>query len=258
MDNKEKLLEQLSRLGLSPDESKVYIELLRGPRTHLQISKETGVNRTKVYRIAEDLQARSLIGRRSDDRGTFLIATDPSALEMSLISQETRLKQQRKALSDVLPMLSKLQREDSRDFTVRTYDGTAGLKQMCWHELKTKGELLAIGNGTIEQIASDEKWAFKHRQRQIEVGYVTRELVNYDYSTSELPELASQQLIESKLYRVRMLAPSVLCIDNQTIIYNDTVAIYHWKQEKKVGTEIISPSYAEMMRQIFEHYWSMA
>lgn len=258
MNSDGNLLKKLSQLGLSLEESKVYVELLRGPRTHLQVSKETGVNRTKVYRIVEDLQQRSLVGRRVDDRGTFLIATDPSALEVTLISEEARLRQQRKALSDVLPALALLQGEDHRGFTVRTYDGTAGLKQMCWHELKAKGELLALGNGTIEQIASDDKWALKHRQHQIEAGYTTRELINYDYSISDLPDLASQQLIESKLYRVRMLAPSILPIDNQTTIYNDTVAVYHWKQEKKVGLEIISSSYADMMRQIFEHYWNMA
>lgn len=258
MNSKDDLLEQLSQLGLNPEESRVYLELLQGPRTHLQVSKETGVNRTKVYRIVEDLQQRSLVGRRVDDRGTFLVATDPSALEVSLISEEERLKQQRKTLSSLLPTLTKLQGKDMHDFAVRTYDGTAGLKQMCWHELKAKSELLALGNGTIEQIASDEKWAMKHRQRQIEAGYITRELVNYDYLTSDLPELASRQLIESKLYRMRVLAPSVLSIDNQTTIYNDTVAIYHWKQEKKVGIEIISATYAQMMRQMFEHYWNVA
>lgn len=258
MNSNEKLLEQLSQLGLSREESKVYIELLRGPRTHLQLSKETGVNRTKVYRIVADLKQRSLVGDRVDDRGVFLIATDPSALEITLISAEERLKQQRTAFQQTLPVLTQIQGNSARDFTVRTYDGIAGLKQMCWHELKAKDELLAMGNGTIEQIASDDAWAFKHRQRQIEAGYVTRELINYDYSTSDLPDLASQHLIESKLYRVRMLAPSVLTIDNQTTIYNDTVAIYHWKQEKKVGIEITSPSYADMMRQIFEHYWNIA
>ena len=131
-------------------------------------------------------------------------------------------------------------------------------KQMCWHELKTDGEVVSLGNGTIEQLVSDDTWALSHRYRQIQAGYKIRDLVNYDYTTRELPELSSDLLLEAGVYSHRLISPSIIMFDSQTVIYNDVVAIYHWKQEKKVGIEIISQTYADMMRQIFEHYWEIA
>lgn len=249
---------QLKTLGFSDEESVVYMELLKGPRTHLQISKTTGVNRTKVYRIVEHLEQQSVVSKRIDDRGTFLMASDPSSLEVALITQEENIKQRRAVLGQLIPALSTLQGKDIQSFVARTYDGIAGLKQMCWHELKAENELLSLGNGTIEQIVSDKNWALEHRRRQIGSGYLTREIVNYDYTTNELPELASELLIKSQLYLCRILPPTVLTMAPQTTIYNDTVAIYHWKQEKKVGIEILSASYAAMMRQVFEEYWQKA
>ena len=252
------MIEKLGTLKLSTDEAKIYLELLREPSTHLQISYTTGINRTKVYRLVEQLEKRSLISRRTDDRGTFLVASDPSALEVSLITQEEELNRQREALKYVVPALTQMQGRDYRAFMVRTYEGQAGLKQMCWHELKTRGELLSLGNGTIEQLVDDDRWADKHRDRQITAGYKTRELVNWEYTPDVLPELTTEKIFNAHIYDYRLLSPDILPFDNQTSIYNDTVAIYHWKHDQSVGVEIISSTYADMMRQIFEYYWHLA
>lgn len=257
-NNQNDIVAMLRALRLSSDEAKMYMELLRGPSTHLQLSRATGINRTKVYRLAEQLERRSLIARRTDDRGSFLVASDPSALEVKLISQEEELKRQREALKKLVPLLTQMHDKDPRAFVVRTYEGQAGLKQMCWHELETEGELLALGNGTVEQLVGDDSWADKQRDRQIARGYKARELINWEYTPETLPDLTSQKISKAEIYSHRVLSPNIITFDNQTTIYNDTVAIYHWKYEQKVGIEIISPTYAQMMRQIFEYYWVLA
>lgn len=257
-NNLNDIMTMLRALEISPEESKIYMELLRGPSTHLQLSRATGVNRTKIYRLVERLQKRSLISRRTDDRGTFLEASDPSALEVQLITQEEELSRQRAALKRLVPMLTQIQGKDMRAFVVQTYEGQEGLKQMCWHELQTKGELLSLGNGTIEQLVGDDRWADQQRERQLTAGYRSRELINWGQDPKALPELTSQKMIEADIYSYRILSPDIITFDSQTIIYNDTVAIYHWKYDQQVGVEITSPTYAQMMRQIFEYYWVLA
>jgi DNA-binding IscR family transcriptional regulator len=258
MNSRNDIISKFQELDFTIEEAKVYIELLQGPSSHLQLSNATGVNRTKVYRIIQELEQRSLVARHTDDRGTFLIASDPSALEVLLVTKQQKLNNQREIVTQLVPSLSLLQTKGKNAFVVRHYEGYAGLKQMCWHELKTKGDSLSLGNGTIEQLVGDARWANNHRNRQIATGYASRELINRPYSTDDLPELASQKLIESSLYSFRMISPDIIAFDSQTIIYNDTVSIYHWKHDQKLGIEIISPTYALMMRQIFEHYWNLA
>jgi hypothetical protein len=46
-----------------------------------------------------------------------------------------------------------------------------------------------------------------------------------------------------------------LNIEQQIAIYNDTVSVYHWRDDQKVGSETINKAYADTMRQMFESYW---
>ncbi len=251
------MLEKLGTLGLTRDQAKVYLGLYRNPSTHLQLSRDTGVNRTKVYRIIDELEKRGLVARRTDDRGAFIVACDITELEVRLIQQEERLKKQRFILQGLASDLNAL-KDESASFFVQTYEGATGYKQMCWHELRTKGVLLSFGNGTIEEESSDSSWAGHHRERQIEAGYKTIEVTNYNYGENGTEAFTAQALLKAGLYEHRRLSPDILAFDGQTIIYNDTVAIYHWKHERKVGLEIISKSYANMMRDIFYHYWELS
>lgn len=254
LNKTDNILAKLHKFGLSTDEAKVYVELLREPSTHLKLSHVTGVNRTKVYRIIADLEKKSLVSRRTDDRGTFLTASDPSALEVRLVSQEERIKQQRSTLTQLLPSLKALTTDTSRAFVVQTYEGIDGLKQMVWHELKAKGEIVSFGGQTIEDIIHDRRWAEKHRGLTVEAGYKVRDLLNPNV---DLPTFTNNAEF-MKNYSYRQVSSEQIFFNEQTVIYNDTVSIYHWRENKKVGVEIISKTYANMMRSIFEHYWELA
>lgn len=253
-DSKDTLRDYLKALGLSQDEASIYLALLREPSNHLRLSRELGIARTKVYRLAEQLEKRSLIVRRTDDRGTFLIAADPATLEVTLVTQEQALRQRRATLMQAMPLLEALRTGDAHLFEIRTYEGIEGLKQMCWHELRTKGELLALGGQTVEDLIDDHRWAEKHRTLTAEAGYRIREILTPDIN---LPGF-TDNLHFMQRYEYRQLPQSTLNAYEQMVIYNDTVSVYHWRERQKVGVEIISKSYANTMRQVFEHYWTMA
>jgi DNA-binding MarR family transcriptional regulator len=254
LNNKDTLLQELQTLNLRPDEAKIYLALLSAPSTHLHVSNETGINRTKVYRVAGELEKRGLIARRTDDRGTFLVAADPATLELELVSKEMRLKQQRDAFQRLVPALEQLQTDSTNDFVVHTYEGVDGFKQMLWHELKTQREGVCFGNGRLEVLVPDHTWAERQRQRTIDAGYHIREILNPDTKPKNFTDLADF----SNGYQKRLIPATVLKIEQPTIIYNDTVAIYNWCDGHRVGIEIISKTYSDTMRQVFEHYWQLA
>ena len=109
MLNKKDTISYLRTLGLSHDEAKVYLELLKAPASHLELARTTGVNRTKVYRIIDDLEKRSLVTARTDDRGTLLTASDPATLEVGIVNREETVKSQRQVFQHLLPSLQALQ-----------------------------------------------------------------------------------------------------------------------------------------------------
>lgn len=253
-DNKEELLQQLTAFGLSSEEATIYLALLERPSTALQVSRSTGIARTTVYRLVDQLEKRSLVSKHVDDRGPFIVASDPASLEVEIVTTEKIAEQKRELLSSLLPRLGQIQKEGDSDFAVRTYEGEEGFKQMCWHELKTIGELVNFGSGTIEELIPRRRWAEKHRQLSVEANYRVRELIN---DKIDIPTFTSNQEYMQQ-YACRSLPKEILPFDNQTVIYNDTVSIYHWRDGKRIGIEIISESYAAMMRTMFEHYWEMA
>lgn len=253
MDNKGKVIEQLCRLGLSDNEARLYLELLREPRTHMRLAHATGINRTKVYRLASELERRSLITRRTDDKGMFLVAADPSTLEVEIATEEERLKMRRKTFDQLLPMLAGIQGSDPSRFVVRTYEGVEGFKQMLWHELKTKREAVFFGSGTIEDLVSSRRWAEKHRAMTVEAGYRIRELLN---SGEDITSTTNKDYEKCHIHRY--IPVTQLLLRSQIGIYNDTVVIYHWRYDQKVGLEIVNEAYAQMQRQIFEYYWQLA
>lgn len=254
MNTRDAIIEKLHQIGLGHYEAKLYVALLNGPSTHLRLAQATGINRTKVYRLAEDLEKRGLIRRQADDSGTYLVAADPSTLEIAIVDAERQVRRQREALDSAMPTLQAIQQGNGQAFVIHTYEGSEGFKQMLWHELKTEGEALIFGSGAIEDLVDDHHWAEKHRIKTIEADYTLREINN---PHGKLPHPASKQA-SAHMSHKRIISPSVLQLEHQIVIYNTTVATYHWRKQQKVGSEIVSASYAHMMRQVFENFWDLA
>lgn len=256
MNKKNTILPQLLALNLSLDEAKLYVELLKGPSTHLQLARDTGVNRTKVYRLIDNLQKRSLVSSQVNDQGTFLVASDPQTLEVAIVTQEEVVRKQRAIFEQVLPALESLKPQETNDksFVIQTYEGVEGFKQMLWHELKTKNEILILGSGAIHDLVESHTWAEKHRAMTVKAGYAIREIINPGKKPPQFTK--SQEFMN--IFTKRTLPEDALYIDHALVIYNNVVATYYWRDDQKVGFEIISAAYARTMRQIFEKYWAEA
>lgn len=262
MNNNDQLLRNLTALGLSLDESKVYIALLSEPMTHLQIARSTGVNRSKVYRVADDLIARGLLTKTVNDEGKELVANDPKNLESQIETEQLKIQKQKAALSGALPQLSDLftngAMTSADDFTVNTYQGVEGLKQMLWNELKTKNEICVfVHNYSLNKMAG-KTWADKYRRRVTDLKIPHRILENTDAEHA----LESTSLDDyDSVYKVRMLPREVLDMQLEITIHDDTVSMYHWNDNPKgprIGVEIHNKQFARMQQAIFENYWNLA
>jgi Sugar-specific transcriptional regulator TrmB len=253
LNNKKDLHGQLCVLGLSCDEATIYLELLKGPTTHLKLAQATGINRTKIYRLADELENRSLVTKRVDDRGMALVATDPSTLEVELVTQREVLARKYAVFQSLLPQLENI-RTRSAGFTVHTYVGEKGFKQMLWHELNAREELLSMGDTLLEKMVHSRRWTEQYRNKVLAAGFHIRALVNRD---SPYRDFTQNKMYLSR-YSCRCIPQNILILNHAMDIYNDTVAVLRWNDDHKVGIEIIDASHAQAMRQIFESYWNIA
>jgi hypothetical protein len=255
MDRDDVATTGLSALGLTTTEAAVYVELLRKPATHAQLSVLTGINRTTLYRLVRKLEQRGLVTQRLDDRGKFLVAAHPSTLEVEVLTQEQLAKRQRTAFTQVMPLLESIQEGYAADFAIHTYEGIDGFKRMLWHELKTVGECLCIGGAALEELGVDQRWAEKHRQRTIEAGYHVRELANPGVTPDPFTD---NETFLRQYYQLRIIRPDVLPINHLITIYNDTVATYNVYEGRHIGLEVVSKTYVQTFRAVFEQFWQVA
>jgi hypothetical protein len=202
----------------------------------------------------EILENKGLVIRHMDDTGSFIKASDPANFEIELSSEEERLKGKRDLLNELVPALNAFKKNDSSLFSVRTFEGESGFRQMAWHDLKAKTDLLCLGFVEVETLINDHRWSELHRKMTVEAGFNVKEIVND--KTDVLAFTKNKDYM--KRYFCRSIPKSILPLDNQIAIYNNVVAIYHWREGRAVGVEIVSETYAQTMRAVFEHYWEMS
>jgi hypothetical protein len=123
---------------------------------------------------------------------------------------------------------------------------------MLWHELKTQGENLMFGRASLSDLISSQRWISQHQERMSQAKY-TDQHVRVLINAGEDKRIFTL----AKNYSYRVLDKDVLLLENQIATYNDTVALYHWRHQQKVGVEIINQALAQTMRQMFTHYWEL-
>src|SRR3989339_1952405 len=107
--NKQILLSQLESFGLDKIEVDIYLFLLEnGSKTPLDLSRETNINRSRIYRYLDKLKAKKLIEESNIGRGLKLKASDPQNLELLIHEQEYSLQKQKEMFPEIMNELSSL------------------------------------------------------------------------------------------------------------------------------------------------------
>ena len=251
--NKQTITTQLKILGLDDIEVKIYLNLLEGyAKTPLDISRETNINRTKIYRYIERLKQKRLIEQFTIDRGIKLEAANPDSLQSLIFEKEQELKIQKDVLPDLINDLTMLSRSLQNPFEVKYYHGEEGMKQMLWNQLTAKKELLIFGYQTRNEIVG-KGFAEKVREEQ-----VRRKILCYEIENVIDPPgyLFTNVANWEKYYSHKHVPPEVLNIQQYTAIFNDTVAVMDWTGRQKVGVELDNSAYALMQKQLFWYFWN--
>ncbi|MET0779867.1 MAG: helix-turn-helix domain-containing protein, partial [Candidatus Saccharimonadales bacterium] len=176
MRNISMLHQHLARLNLSKDETAIFISLLDSPKTQLEVSRTTGIARSNVYRIVDGMTQKGLVSELTTGNDKLLSSANPEALELLVTEQEIIAEGQRQTLNELLPLLSNFELQEG-EFSIKTYKGLGGLKQMLWNELRASGEILVFSGHSIN-VVTGRQWAEKYRLELINRGLSVRALEN--------------------------------------------------------------------------------
>jgi len=257
MKNFDTIIKFLSNLGLSFDQSKIYIALIeKGEMSVLEISRLTSLSRTNVYRHIEDLKTLGLVEEVLKDAKKVIMPVGVHKLELIVREQESKAEFLRKIMPELSSIISTTSSLSQPGTKVLLYRGVEGIKQMVWNTLKANKECVGYTFRMLSEIVGDKfdsEWRAEFAFRKLKF----RDVISDSYLAS-LQESAKKDSYNKLLFQTRYLVPSILDVTHQMDIYNDVVAFYTWYDDEVFGVEIYNDKIAKLQKQLFELAWSSA
>ena len=117
------LQNKLQQLGFEEKEAKLYAALLElGEAGIVDIARKSGLKRTTVYHILDNLKLRGLVSQTKKDKKVSYIAEDPRSIGEDLKEKE-RLFQ--KTLPELLSIANLMEKKP----VIKYFEGLNGIKE---------------------------------------------------------------------------------------------------------------------------------
>jgi len=130
--------EKLQQAGLTGNESKAYLELLKkGELSANQIAKNVGMDRTLIYTVLNHLIEKGQVNYIVKENKKVFSCSTPEALLNPIKAKET-------IILDLIQELGKIKTEKHEPVEIKVYEGKEGFRTFMNITLKEK-ELLAFG-----------------------------------------------------------------------------------------------------------------
>lgn len=245
------------KLGLAPEIADLYLSLhANGPQSISALSRSSGVERTRIYRLIDALLASSLVEVENHNKRGIIKAAPIANLRI-LISQK---EQDIKSLQDELELIEQvLARNSLSNPTTRVqfYRGPEGIRQMQWNLLRAKSEIASIMHEPMHSITGET--FYKRWVEQWEAGDNScRIILDAHFHSISDPWHAKHHTRRPKNHQTRELAPSVMPITFAMDIYDKVVTFYNWHDGEVFGIEMYNQHIADAQRIFFEMLWKLA
>ncbi|OGL87829.1 hypothetical protein A3I42_00430 [Candidatus Uhrbacteria bacterium RIFCSPLOWO2_02_FULL_49_11] len=245
----------LVNLGLNDNEAKVYLSLLEsGPTLVSSIGKKAGINRTTCYDLLERLVKYNLATYASGAsvRKKYA-AMPPDHLLHFLERRQTQFERQRDELRKQMPEFKMLYKEIERPH-IKFFDGIEGVKAIYRETLKSKEEILSIGD--CEEWDSRElvQWARSYNRLRAKLKIHERVLIPAGEKTINW---FTYYPTTKKCTQYRILPKEKIpyLFYSELNVYEDKVVIVLLKKPNRMGIMITSALLANMLKALFEMAW---
>lgn len=123
--------EELEKLGLSKNEVKLYLRLLRlGPSSAPYLAEETKIKRPTVYLVVDKLIQLGLISEKYHGKKRLFVAEKPEQLQRIAKRMRRRVIEAEIVLEKLIPELNGIPRLSSEEPKVSFHQGMNGIKNV--------------------------------------------------------------------------------------------------------------------------------
>src|SRR5688572_529214 len=246
-----------AKLGFEPEIADLYLALhTYGPQTISELSRNSKVERTRIYRLIDTLLDSNLIEVESHHKRGVIKAAPIANLHILISKKEQELK----GLQDELELIQQVLARNSLSSPatrVQFYSGPEGAKQMFWNETKTKTEVLVILYENMQVKTNSvffERWVSICNEKQIRF----RGIVGDEFISSQKKWYSGHKNERLEHWEERYAPKATFPITHSMMIYDNVVAYFNWKEGEIFGIEIYNKDIADSQRHFFEMLWGKA
>ncbi len=242
------MINELTELGLTQEESKVYLAVLElGGSYASNIARKAGIKRATCYHTLNNLKQKGLLHSYSKGKVLWFNAEDPQKI---LSIQKAKLETAKNLIPQLLSITNTLAIKPK----IRFYEGIEGAKSIFEDILTTKEEILGYTN--IKKLGNLFPSYFKDFckrkiQKKIKTRYLSPETgEGVDLIDQFYPKNYNRDLIE-----ILLVNKDEFYFENDISIYDNKVAILSLNTDEPIGLLIESTTFAKSMKSIFNLAW---
>ncbi len=137
--------EQFEEIGLKKNHANVYLTLLKFGKLNMHdIVKKTGIQRSYVYDILDELSEKGLIGNYVKEKSKLYFADDPKKIIDIIDKKSKQIDSFKDDFEKILPSLL-LRNNINNEFNLLTYEGKNGIKNILEDIVKEEKDFFCFG-----------------------------------------------------------------------------------------------------------------
>jgi sugar-specific transcriptional regulator TrmB len=248
------IISALQRLGLSTHEAVLYKTcLLGGELGILDLAKRTGISRTTIYGVADELVKKGLLRFIQKRAHRIYSAEDPHKLEAMVEKAKATVERRAAFLESILPTLSMQYLAVPNKPLVSYYEGQAEVRKLFEDFLHSGAtEILFIGGAATIQEALGEKYLKEYIRQRIKAGIKARGIRTKEDEVDEpLYRHGHPHLRSIRIAPAHIKAPVYTGIYGNKVFFISSLA-------ESYGVLVESRDLSQMLRSWFEVLWSVS
>ena len=259
-----------AKLGLAPEVADIYLALqTHGPLSISELARHSGVERTRIYRLIDQLMESSLIEIEPGSKRGMLKAAPIANLQILITQRELELQ----SLQDELQLVEQLLGRNSLSTPathIQTHQGVGTRDRIYQYIQEARSEACGIlqmpsplGESAVDDQQTAEKWITECNKRDLKFRAIISQsetddnTANTDQATKiwQPKSDGTQQLKQATL---RVITASTFPILLSTIVYDDVVIYIDKQHGEDYAVQTRNFKIAGLQRQLFELLWDQA
>jgi len=246
-----KIEQILEKIGLTKQESKVYLALLELQQAQTgKLCRFTKIASSNIYNILDSLIKKGLVSYRMQNNIKVFMPSPPETLNELFLEKQRKLDKERKQVTELISNLKKKEVKQQPQSNYKYFEGIVGIKSM-WHEINNNmSKKNIIKCYTCQEKGYKRLVGFYDEHHKLRVKKRVKSRLIFPFDEKKIAKKRRRQLAKVKFMDLKN--------DAEWGIIGDTIYIQYITSKKPRSFLIKDKIFAKTFEQVFDQLWKQS